>query len=90
MFSPNLVVANRIRYGRITMRRTLAGVWREVKIDIWACAKSWRTTSVGLLLIVVGLFRFFGMDVDHITTPPETLIIAGLGLVFAKDARIQF
>ena len=47
--------------------------------------QNWRTTSVGLVMIVVGLARVVGIEVDHIGAP-EPLLLGGIGLLFSKDA----
>ena len=90
MFSPHLALANRSVCGKLEMKRLLIISWTRVKIDAWACLKSFRTTSIGLAMIAVGVLRMLGYEVDSITTSPELLISFGLGLVFAQDARIQF
>jgi hypothetical protein len=50
------------------------------------CLRSWRTTSVGLVIVTISLLRFAGIEVDHVITPPEILFLTGWGLIFAKDA----
>ena len=64
----------------------LKNTGRDVGMDSLACVKSWRTTGLGFVLLAIGFLRAIGYPIDHIETSPEILIVAGLGLVFARDA----
>lgn len=54
--------------------------------NITACARNWKTTLMGAALLIIGVMRVCGLHVDDINTSPETLILSGFGLIFAKDA----
>ena len=56
--------------------------------------KSWRTTTLGVLAIITGVAGFLKatLDGDPATDPDMAALVAaisaGLGLVFAKDAKV--
>lgn len=56
--------------------------------------RSWRTTTLGVLAILTAVSGFLGatLDGDPLTEPDMTALVAaisaGLGLIFAKDAKV--
>lgn len=54
--------------------------------QVTCCLMNWKTSAAGLLLVGLGLCSLFGLQIDNVHTPPETLLISGFGLIFAKDA----
>ena len=55
--------------------------------------KSWKTTSAGLLMIVGGATRLMfaiksGNFTEEAIMSSSTLIVGGIGLVFAKDSNV--
>lgn len=55
--------------------------------------KSWKTTSAGILMVVGGITRLAfafksGNFTEEAIMSSSTLIVGGLGLVFAKDSNV--
>jgi hypothetical protein len=54
-------------------------------------AKNWKTTSAGILSLVVCLLSLAGVSLAGVTVDPAsavTMIITGGGLIFAKDGNV--
>ena len=50
---------------------------------------NWKTSASGLILILLGLGgQFLGIHVPGFTGDPGTMIMAGLGLIVAKDSNV--
>ena len=60
--------------------------WRQTFQAATCCAANYKTSSMGLLLIILAAYEIMGNTFDHITPDPLDHVIAGIGLIFAKDA----
>ena len=47
---------------------------------------NWKTTAAGVVLIVGALAEIAGVHIPGLAGTPDSLLVAGLGLIFAKDA----
>ena len=59
--------------------------WR----DGLRCLASWRTSAAGLALLTIAGLEMAGVQIDHLASSPEILIIGGLGFLFARDAAAK-
>ncbi len=62
-------------------------VW--LKADTLLCFRSWKTTSIGSMFLIVSVAQACGYHIDHIQTSPDVLWAIGWGLIFAKDAGLK-
>ena len=62
--------------------------------------KSWRTTSLGIACILLGLHSFFALwlpikfdavwfNLVHVENGPIALIVVGIGLIHARDHKCK-
>jgi hypothetical protein len=60
-------------------------------IITWPPIINWRTSTVGLLMVIAGVCSLLGIHVAGITisTDPWTLISGGFGLLLAKDGVVH-
>jgi hypothetical protein len=49
---------------------------------------SWKTTLVGVVLLVIAGLKAYGVDVPGFSGDVGTLVAAALAAIFAKDANV--
>ena len=50
---------------------------------------NWKTTSSGVVMIMLALgSQFFGLTIPGLTESPGTLLLAGIGMLSAKDGNV--
>lgn len=67
--------------------RMLFHLSRKTYEGVIACLRQYKTTSVGIILILIGVAEMTGYM--KLYGDPIAPIIAGIGLVFARDAKAR-